>query len=120
MSTRILFEKQWMKWLSLVVIILLAGSVLSLIAMTTRSVNDLGVFGPEEEQVAVASRNLIDYSAEDVLAYRWQAMARYYAQAPANGRNLTDYSADEVLTYRWQAMAQYYADHPEIRRPVQH
>ena len=149
MSTHTLFENQRVKRLSLVVVILLVGSVVSFIAMTTRSVNNLGVFGPEEEQAAVANRNLTDYtadgvlayrwqamakyyeknpviendltdfSAEDVLAYRWQAMVRYYAQAPTNGRNLADYSADGVLAYRWQAMAQYYADHPEIRGQVQ-
>ena len=87
MSIHTLFENHWMKRLSIVVVVLLAGSVVSLLAVTMRSFNDVGVFG-SEEQAAVASRNL------------------------------TDYSADEVLAYRWQAMAQYYADHPEISVPI--
>ena len=62
-----------------------------------------------------ADKLLTDYDAGEASAYRWRAMAQYYAQAPTNSVDLTTLSAEEVLAYRWQAMAQYYASHPDAR-----
>jgi hypothetical protein len=61
-----------------------------------------------------ASHNLTTLSAADVSAYRWQAMADFYAaqqaQIPVTGGDLTTLSAVEVSAYRWQAMADFYAN----------
>ena len=54
--------------------------------------------------------NLSSLSADDVLAYRWQALARFYTGQPA--ANLSSLSAADVLAYRWQALARFYTGQP--------
>jgi hypothetical protein len=59
-----------------------------------------------------AAQNLTTLSTDDVTAYRWQAMADFYAaqqaQIPVTGGDLTTLSADDVTAYRWRAMADFY------------
>ena len=60
-----------------------------------------------------AAQNLTTLSADDVSAYRWEAMADFYAapqaQIPVTGGDLTILSAADVSARRWQAMADFYA-----------
>jgi len=60
-----------------------------------------------------ATRNLTTLSAADVSAYRWEAMAKFYAaqgvQIPVTGGNLTILSNADISAYRWDAMARFYA-----------
>ncbi|MBN1453008.1 MAG: hypothetical protein JW963_18465 [Anaerolineales bacterium] len=60
-----------------------------------------------------ATQNLTTLSAADISAYRWDAMAKFYAaqgaQIPVTGANLTTLSAADVSAYRWEAMAKFYA-----------
>ena len=58
-------------------------------------------------RVLGSTGSLTSLSADEILAYRWQAMAEYYSKLGA--RDLTTLSADEVLAYRWQAVAEYYS-----------
>lgn len=53
-----------------------------------------------------STQNLTSLSADEVLEYRWKAMADYYGKL--NTRDLTTLSADEILDFRWQAMTEYY------------
>ena len=59
-----------------------------------------------------ATQNLTTLSATDALAYRWEAMAKFYAaqqaQIPVTGMDLTTLSADDILTYRWEAISDFY------------
>lgn len=59
-----------------------------------------------------SAQNLTALSAADITAYRWQAVADFYAasqaQIPVTGGDLTTLSANEVSAYRWQAMADFY------------
>jgi hypothetical protein len=61
-----------------------------------------------------AAQNLTTLSATDVTAYRWQAMADFYAaqqaQIPVTGGDLTTLSAADISAYRWQAMADFYTN----------
>jgi hypothetical protein len=54
-----------------------------------------------------STKNLTTLSADEVLDYRWKAMADYYGKLSA--RDLTTLSAEEALDYRWKAMADYYS-----------
>ncbi len=60
-----------------------------------------------------ATQNLTTLSATDVSAYRWDAIARFYAtqgaQIPVTRVNLTTLSAADVSAYRWDAIARFYA-----------
>lgn len=60
-----------------------------------------------------AAQNLTTLSSDDVSAYRWEAMADFYAapqaQIPVTGGELTILSAADVSARRWQAMADFYA-----------
>ncbi|MEJ2598762.1 MAG: hypothetical protein P8Z00_10545 [Anaerolineales bacterium] len=112
MSTNTLFANQWVKRLSFVMIILAVGLGVTILAITAQPVIQLGVFEPGVEQAAIAGSNLTTLSAEDVSAYRWQAMAQHYAGNPTRGSDLTALSAEDVSVYRWQAMAQAYARAP--------
>jgi hypothetical protein len=62
-----------------------------------------------------ARGDLTTLSAADVSAYRWLAMARFYAGQPKPGVDLTTLSAADVSAYRWLAMARFYAKHPGTR-----
>ncbi len=53
--------------------------------------------------------NLTTLSDSEIVAYRWQAMGRYYAAVPTPV-NLTTLSDGEIIAYRWQAMGRYYTD----------
>jgi hypothetical protein len=60
-----------------------------------------------------ATQNLTTLSAADASAYRWEAMARFYAtqgaQIPVTGRDLTTLNAADASAYRWDAIARFYA-----------
>ncbi len=45
---------------------------------------------------------------DDILAYRWKAMARFFAQNPFAGQDLRTLSPDEILAFRWNAIARAY------------
>ena len=86
------------------VILFLIGSLAALLASKTAATGDLTTL-----------------SAADVSAYRWQAMAHFYAEHPKSrvdpttpsfGVDLTTLSAADVSAYRWQAMARFYGEHP--------
>jgi len=55
-----------------------------------------------------SAQDLTTLSAADASAYRWEAMAKFYAGQPAT-QNLTTLSAAEVSAYRWDAIARFYA-----------
>lgn len=91
-----------------------------------------------------ARGDLRTLSAGDISAYRWEALARFYASQPNAGTDLTGLSpADnsghrrqpprrfyasqpkagvdltslspaDISAYRWQALAHFYADHPML------
>jgi len=56
-----------------------------------------------------AAQNLTTLSAADASAYRWDAIAKFYA-GQATTQNLTTLSAAEASAYRWEAMAKFYAE----------
>jgi hypothetical protein len=58
--------------------------------------------------LSYARGSLTGLSANDVSAYRWQAIARFYAKDPYIGVDLTTLSPDDVMAFRWQAMARTY------------
>jgi len=60
----------------------------------------------------LASVDLTTMSEADISAYRWKAMADYYSKLAAG--DLTTLSADEVSAYRWSAMVEYYRAHGRI------
>ena len=109
MSANTFFTNPWVKRFSFVLIILAVGLVVSFIAITAQPVVHLASFEPEAGQSTFAGRDLTTLSADDITAYRWQAMAQYYARTPIREMDLTTLSAEDILAYRWQAMAQYYA-----------
>jgi hypothetical protein len=57
--------------------------------------------------------HLTEFDPGDISAFRWNAMADYYAGQ--NGEqsvlfsDLTTFDAAEIVAYRWNAMADYYA-----------
>jgi hypothetical protein len=57
--------------------------------------------------------NLTTLSDDDISAYRWEAMAKFYAMQPTIV-DLTTLNDGEISTYRWAAMAQYYAAQPGL------
>ncbi|HSG45263.1 MAG TPA: hypothetical protein VLA72_19120 [Anaerolineales bacterium] len=56
-----------------------------------------------------ATQNLTTLSTADISAYRWNAMAKFYAGQASATANLTTLSAADVSAYRWGAMANFYA-----------
>jgi len=54
-----------------------------------------------------STSNLTTLSAEDVSAYRWNAMADYYSKLQVS--DLTTLSEADISAYRWNAMADYYS-----------
>jgi hypothetical protein len=49
--------------------------------------------------------------AADLSAYRWQAMANFYAEnGLLNSRTFDSAAAADLSAYRWRAMANFYAD----------
>jgi len=56
-----------------------------------------------------STSNLTTLSAEDVSAYRWNAMADYYSKLQS--ADLTTLSAGDVSAYRLNAADDYYARH---------
>jgi hypothetical protein len=60
-----------------------------------------------------ATQNLTALSTTDIAAYRWEAMAKFYAaqgsQIPVTGGNLTTLSANDISAYRWNAIGRFYA-----------
>lgn len=59
-----------------------------------------------------SSTDLTTFSADDISAYRWKAMADYYSKQ--NVVDLTTLSADEISAYRWKAMADFYSQKPTV------
>ena len=54
-----------------------------------------------------AAHDLTTLSADDISAYRWNAMAKFYSEH--RGRDLTTLSAGDISAYRWNAMAKFYS-----------
>ena len=68
-----------------------------------------GFISPHAVAQAATPVDLTTLNDAEVSAYRWQAMAQFYAGQTAT-QNLTTLSDAEVSAYRWQAMAAFYAD----------
>ena len=74
----------------------------------------VGTAGLFNTQIAAQdAANLTTLSDDGISAYRWEAMAKFYAMQPALV-DLTTLNDGEMLTYRWAAMAQYYAAQPAL------
>jgi hypothetical protein len=58
--------------------------------------------------------DLTTLDAADISAYRWIAMAEFYAanseQMEAANVDLTTLDAEEISAYRWNAMAKFYSN----------
>lgn len=68
---------------------------------------------PPMFSTAQASTDLTTLSPEDVMAYRWEAMAKFYERY-LSSQNLTFFNASDSSAYRWQAMANFYASRPQL------
>ncbi len=60
-----------------------------------------------------APANLATLSDDEILTYRWQATAAFYAGQPALF-DLTTLNDGDISAYRWEATAQYYAVQPTL------
>lgn len=73
-----------------------------------------GAVGPFSTQVfAQDAADLTTLSDGDISAYRWQAMAEFYAVQPAVS-DLTTLSDGDISAYRWEAMAEFYTVQPAV------
>ena len=52
--------------------------------------------------------NLTPLSADDISAYRWEALGRFYAADPYEGVNLTTLGSNDAMIFRWIAMTRVY------------
>jgi hypothetical protein len=57
-----------------------------------------------------ADQGLLNFHSnpDDLLAYRWQAMAEFYQE---NGLLAHRMASEDLTAYRWNAMAMFYAEH---------
>src|SRR6056300_822165 len=56
-------------------------------------------------------------SAEEISAYRWNAMANFYSDQ-AQSVDLRTLSAGDISAYRWNAMANFYSSPSERLRAL--
>jgi hypothetical protein len=82
-------------------------AVLALAIVSVIALSQSGVL-PAISVGQPATQNLSTLSAAEASAYRWDAMAKFYARQAA-AQNLTTLSAAEASAYRWDAMAKFYA-----------
>jgi hypothetical protein len=74
----------------------------------------VGMAGLLSSQLAAQNAaNLTTLGDDDVSAYRWEAMAKFYAMQPTIV-DLTTLNDGEILTYRWQSIASNYAAQPAL------
>jgi len=107
----------------IVAAILLAGAAIGVPSvlgstsnLTTLSADDVSAYrwqAMADYYGRLQSVNLTTLSAADVSAYRWSAMADTYSKLQAG--DLTTKSAEEITDYRWQALVDYYSTHGLIR-----
>ena len=99
-------------------------AVLALAIVSVIALSQSGVL-PAISVGQPATQNLSTLSAAEASAYRWDAMAKFYAgqASPAanlswparpdfsqlNQQNLTALSAADASAYRWDAIARFYA-----------
>ncbi len=82
---------------------ILAALLVSMLAMVLA----VPAFAERAKDTCVASTLCSD---SDISAYRWLAMANYYAGQPAV-IDLTKLSDSDISAYRWEAMTRYYLEH---------
>lgn len=85
-------------------------------SLTTLSADDVSAYrwqAMADYYTRLQSVDLTALSAEDVSAYRWGAMADYYSKSQTG--DLTTLSAEDITDYRWQALVDYYSTHGLIR-----
>ena len=63
------------------------------------------------------AEDLRGFDDDAVLAYRWQALARYYEMHDLLNPNAAFFvEAEECLCFRWAALANYYEQHDLLTR----
>jgi EamA domain-containing membrane protein RarD len=78
----------------------------------------VAAFGPQVASIAAAFGNnapspaasvkLTELSADEISAYRWEAIAQAYSGDPYAGVDLTTLNAQDVTAFRWLAKARVY------------
>ena len=59
------------------------------------------------------SKPLSDYSAEEVLVYRWNAMVQFYQKQILLPNSLIENNSDSVSAARWEAIVRYHLELPQ-------
>ena len=63
------------------------------------------------------AEDLRGFDDEAILAYRWQALARYYEMHDMLNPNAAFFlEAEECLCFRWAALADFYEQHDLLTR----
>jgi type II secretory pathway pseudopilin PulG len=84
--------------------------------LTTLSAEDISAYrwqAMADSYSRLQSVDLTTLRADDISAYRWGAMAGYYSKLQT--ADLTTLSSEEVTDYRWNALVDYYSTHGLIR-----
>ena len=87
------------------------GSFVLIAAMVFSAISGLAINRSRASQIGGVS-DLTKLNAVDISAFRWIAMADFYAanSERTGGANvdLTTFDAAEISAYRWNAMARFY------------
>ena len=84
--------------------------------LTTLSANDVSAYRWQalgDYYTRLQTGDQTTLSEADISAYRWQALGDYYAKLQAG--DLTTLSANDISAYRWQALGDYYREHGLLR-----
>lgn len=92
------------------------GAIMVVFALTIL-VSSCGADVTMKDTIDPQTVDLRTLSPADVSAYRWNAMADYYA-AQAQSVDLRTLSAGDISAYRWNAMAAFYSSPSERLRAL--
>ena len=92
------------------------GALVIVFALTIL-VSSCGTNMSRKDTVDPQTVDLRTLSAGDISAYRWNAMANYYANQAQNV-DLRTLSAGDISAYRWNAMANFYSSPSERLRAL--
>lgn len=90
--------------------------LLSAACNTTTSPNI--ALAAEGNSVLTSGQNLTGATPDEMLAFRWQALARFYEDQILQTRPLTSFTPVEESAYRWQALADFYAGYNPASKPL--
>jgi len=69
---------------------------------------NVAVAAASESEHSFVGAKLTELNTDDISAYRWLAIARFYSGDPYFGVDLTTLAPDDVMAFRWLALARAY------------